>query len=143
MTSPINLGNTQMCEHGLGSMIADSQGGWAGSGFTGRVSLMQRSITVKNPAGSVLLAGFADFTLWTSVVGSVIQGSVVVDGGAQALFSKLAFNKAGEHVQFSFGWYAGYVNAGAHALDLGVYVAAGSINFDGQDGGTFAAWERA
>ena len=144
MTSPIYLGGTQMCEHGLGSYLYNTQGsGWSGTGFTGRVSLVTLPITIKNPSGSALIGGFVDLSFWTSTVGSVVQGSVSSDGGAQALFSKFAFNRAGEHVQFTYGFYAGYFGPGAHTIDLGLYVVVGSFNLDPQDGGTFAVWEQA
>jgi hypothetical protein len=143
VTAPINLGVTQMCEHGLGSVSYNTWGGWSGSGYTGRVGLTgARPITIVNGKGA-LVVGFADFLCWTSIVGTAIQGSVVVDGGAQTVWSRLYFNKSGEYVQFSFGYYVGALAPGAHTIDFGVWIAAGSLNFDSACGGVFFGVEKA
>lgn len=142
MSSPILLGSTQMCEHGLGSNCDNTWGGWSGSGYgVGYVQLFSTTIAVKNGSPTPWVFGSVDLSCWTSVAGSKIQGQVNVDGGGATNFGLFYFNTTGEHTQWSYQWYL-QVSAGTHTINAGLYIAAGSINFDSNDGGVMSMWEK-
>jgi hypothetical protein len=144
VASPIYLGNTPMCEHGLGSNGGNPFGPWAGTFGAGqRVSLFQFPLTIKNPAGGHIYGRVA-FSSYTNTPGSVIQGSSVVDSGAQSVWARYYFNNitgAAMWEQFAYTFWMGPYAAGAHNLDLGVYIAAGTLTFDANGGGTALAYE--
>ena len=133
-----------MCEHDLGSNGANVFGPWSGTfPAAQRVSLFSLPVTVKNPAGAVIL-GRAAFGCYTSIVGSVIMGSTVVDGGAQATWGRKYFNNisgAATWEQFAYTFSTAKIAAGAHTLDIGVWIPAGSLTFDANGGGTAIAYE--
>lgn len=142
MTSLLYLGNTQMCERALAhDTHSEGGGGWVASGVTGRVGLYAHSITVVNPNGTWVV-GVAEVSCYTSSVGALIQGSTAVDGGAQKVWGIFNFNKANDHTEFRFTWLHG-LSPGAHSINVGLWVASYSINFDSNDGGTFSCWEKA
>ena len=142
MTSPILLGNTQMCERALGhDTHTEGGGGWVASGVTGRVGLYTHPITVQNPSGAWII-GIAEVSCYTSSVGALIQGSTTIDGSAQSVWGIFNFNHASDHTEFRFSWCYN-TGAGAHSINVGLWVASYSINFDSNDGGTFSCWEKA
>jgi hypothetical protein len=51
------------------------------------------------------------------------------------------FNLTAEHTQFKWCW-SHFLTPGFHAIDFGIWVASGEIDFDGNDGGTSSCWER-
>jgi hypothetical protein len=137
----IIAGAYQLSERALGQSMINSQQGWSGGYGAGtRVSIGQHSLTVVNPAGATV-QGAVDMTCWSGTVGSVIQGSLSVDGAAQAVYSELYFNLAGTHMHYWWNWSAA-VGPGAHTFNIGLWVAAGNVQFDGNDGGTLFCWER-
>lgn len=140
MTSPILLGGTQVSERALAHATYSSGGSeWVASGVTGRVGLIGHTITVQNPNGAVI-HGVFEGSCWTSV-GGLIQGSTVLDANPQAIWGLFCWGLTGDHTQFRFAWSYN-VGPGAHSIGVGLWVASGSINFDGQDGGTSSCWER-
>ena len=141
MTSPILLGGTQMCERLLGHDTHSEPGGaWVAPGVTGRVALLGHSITVQNPNGAVL-HGMTELSCYTSTAGTEIQGSTTLDGSGQTVWGLFTFNTVSEHTLIKWCWsYA--AGAGAHSISVGLWIAAGSINFDSNDGGTSSVWER-
>lgn len=141
MTSPILLGGTQVCERALAhDMHTEPGGAWVASGVTGRVGLIGHSFTVVNPNGAVV-HGIADLSCYTSIAGTEIQGSTILDSAGQVIWGLLTFNTISEHTPFSYAW-AYSVGPGPHSIGVGIWIAAGSINFDGNDGGTSSLWER-
>lgn len=141
MTSPIVLGTTQICERALAHDLQNQQGGgWVSAGVTGRVALFGHTITVVNGNNGVV-HGITEVTCYTGIVGTQIQGSTTVDGGAQTVWGLFTFNQVSDHTQFRFAW--AYTLTGvAHGISVGLWIAAGSINFDANDGGTSSVWER-
>jgi hypothetical protein len=138
--SQIIAGASQLSERVLGqSIINEAGGGWAG-GFTGRVGLKQHSLTVTNPAGATV-QGVMDLTCYTGIGGSVIQGSLSVDGGGQSVWGILYWNLVSTHFHFWWPWSVA-VGPGAHTFNVGIWVAAGNVYFDSNDGGTSVCWER-
>jgi hypothetical protein len=130
-----------MCERALGhDNYSQGGGGWVASGVTGRVSLLGHSITVHNPNGAVI-QGVTEVSCYTVTAGSLIQGSTTLDGSGQTVWGLFFFNTTGEHTQFKWCW-AYSAAAGAHSVTCGLWIAAGSIQFDGNDGGTSSVWER-
>jgi hypothetical protein len=133
-----------MCEHDLAVGYANTWGGWGGSyGAGARVQLSgDMSVTVVNGNGANL-GGSMDLTCYTPTAGTIIQGSVTIDGGGQMLFGRQYFNLTNEHWPVSFDWWTslGKIAAGVHTVNCGVYVVAGTVTFDGNDGGTFIVRE--
>jgi hypothetical protein len=141
LSPQIIAGGTQLSERSLGqNFINEGGGGWSGQNFTGRVGLKQHSLTVVNPAGATV-QGVMDLTCWTNTAGSVIQGSLSVDGGAQSVWGILFFNLAGTHFHFWWPWSVA-VGPGAHTFNVGIWVAGGNVCFDSNDGGTSVCLER-
>lgn len=140
MSSPIYLGSTQMCEHGLGWNAGNVNTGWSGTfGASTRVNLWSLSVTNKNPSGAYIY-GMATFTCYTSVAGSLIQGSTNLDGGGQTVWGLFCFNNTSTHWQYAYSFYVGPFT-GAHTVEIGLWVASGNAIFDSNDGGDVAIWE--
>jgi hypothetical protein len=144
MTPAINLGVTQMCEHGLGASGQNIGSGWSGSfGANTRVALSNHSLTVKNPAGGYFY-GRMTFSCYATL-SAIIQGSTVVDSDAQTVWGEFAFSNAtggsAQHCHVAYSFVTKLMTAGAHTLSLGVWVAAGTMTFDSNDGGTAIVYE--
>jgi hypothetical protein len=141
VTSTILLGTTPVSPRALAHELQNQQGGaWIASGVTGRVALLTHSVTINDPS-SPGVHGITEVSCYTPTVGTVIQGSTTVDGGAQTVWGIFCFNQVSDHTQVRFAW--AYVLApGAHSISVGLWIAAGSINFDANDGGTSSVWER-
>lgn len=129
--SPIILGGESMLPHGLG---AASYNGWnytSVGNATGRVNLLNLAITVKQ-AGSPWLMGTVNVTLWTGTAASVIAGAVSIDSGGVSQWGRLYLNQTSCWYQFSYRWWA-QTTPGAHTVNLGVQVLAGSFNASGNE----------
>jgi hypothetical protein len=139
MASPVLLGKTQMCEHGLGAYGQNVIGSWSGTFGVSRVGLFSGNVTIENPNGAYLM-GRAQFQALTNNTGSLIQGSTIIDGAAQVVWGLFCYSQA-RHWQFSFCWRQGKLAAGQHSVNIGVWIASGSLVFNSADGGNSLVWE--
>jgi hypothetical protein len=136
----IYLGGTKMLRHGLGangSIVNPPGAGWGGSYGVGFTLLFQWNVTVVCPDGSYIF-GRTEFSAYGSN-GMVIEGCAQENGATLVGWGKQW--TYGWRQQFAYSWYVGRLAPGAHTINSGVYVEAGTISFDGNAGGTSLAWE--
>lgn len=144
MAGPIYIAGTPLCEVGLGGYGGNAQGGVPSANLTGsgaRTGVMSGTITIRNPAGARLGCEAAiewgpAANLTTTTCG--VQGSAVIDGGAQSVYGTMLANnntlQALRGHQFRFSFLTGVLAAGAHTINLGLYVWAGSAFVTGNGG---------
>jgi len=140
----IILGTAQITTHPAGFTGNDSGTGWAGSFSAAQlVGLFSHTITVTNPAGGRVV-GRSTFTCNNSGgSGTEMQGSVTVDGGTQTVYGLFYFNTSTSRwFEFDFSWSTPVLTPVAHTIGIGVWVAAGTVNFQSanQAGDSFC-WE--
>lgn len=144
MASPIYLGGTQMCEHGLGLYGGNVVGGWSGTFGVGAVNLFNLYPVIKNPDGGTI-AGAMTASMWSGTGFTSVQGAVQVDGGGwNTGFAHSIVPRLNYHFRFKFQFWVGGLGPGSHTFNVGIYVdgSSSTITFDSNDGGTCLVWEQ-